>query len=109
MYNILVCDDDKEIVEAIEIYLTQEGYRILKAYDGTDCGQDQKVDVETAVKLYTGESAKAAGFRRIGQLKKGYKAHFAILDRNLFTIPKEEIDQVKVEALYMNGECIYQR
>ena len=32
--NILVCDDDKEIVEAIEIYLSQEGYTILKAYDG---------------------------------------------------------------------------
>ena len=36
MYNILVCDDDKEIVEEMEIYLTQEGYRILKAYDGTE-------------------------------------------------------------------------
>ena len=36
MYNILVCDDDKEIVEAIEIYLSQEGYRILKAYDGLE-------------------------------------------------------------------------
>ena len=36
MYNILVCDDDKEIVEAIEIYLTQEGYHILKAYDGAE-------------------------------------------------------------------------
>lgn len=34
MYNILVCDDDKEIVEAIEIYLTKEGYNILKAYNG---------------------------------------------------------------------------
>ena len=34
MYNILVCDDDKEIVEAIDIYLSQEGYHILKAYDG---------------------------------------------------------------------------
>lgn len=34
MYNILVCDDDKEIVEAIQIYLTKEGYNILKAYDG---------------------------------------------------------------------------
>lgn len=34
MYNVLVCDDDKEIVEAIEIYLTQEGYHVLKAYDG---------------------------------------------------------------------------
>lgn len=34
IYNILVCDDDREIVDAIEIYLSQEGYRILKAYDG---------------------------------------------------------------------------
>lgn len=36
MYNILVCDDDKEIVEAIEIYLCQEGYHIIKAYDGIE-------------------------------------------------------------------------
>lgn len=36
MYNILVCDDDKEIVEAIEIYLSQEGYKVLKAYDGEE-------------------------------------------------------------------------
>ena len=34
MFNILVCDDDKEIVDAIDIYLSQEGYHILKAYDG---------------------------------------------------------------------------
>lgn len=34
MKSILVCDDDKEIVDAIEIYLQQEGYNILKAYDG---------------------------------------------------------------------------
>lgn len=36
MQNILVCDDDKEIVEAITIYLEQEGYNILKAYDGIE-------------------------------------------------------------------------
>ena len=34
MINILVCDDDKDIVDAIEIYLAPEGYHILKAYDG---------------------------------------------------------------------------
>ena len=34
MYNILVCDDEREIVDAIEIYLMQEGYQVLKAYDG---------------------------------------------------------------------------
>lgn len=34
MYNILVVDDDKEIVGAIDIYLKKEGYHILKAYNG---------------------------------------------------------------------------
>ena len=34
--NILVCDDDREIVEAIEIYLKQENYQIYKAYDGEE-------------------------------------------------------------------------
>ena len=39
MAEILVCDDDKAIVEAIDIYLTQEGYHILKAYDGEEAIQ----------------------------------------------------------------------
>ena len=36
MQTILVCDDDKQIVEAISIYLTGEGFHVLKAYDGYD-------------------------------------------------------------------------
>ena len=36
MSTILVCDDDKQIVEAIDIYLTGEGFRVLKAYDGSE-------------------------------------------------------------------------
>ena len=36
MYNILVVDDDKEIVKAIEIYLKKEGYQIFKAYNGIE-------------------------------------------------------------------------
>lgn len=34
MYKILVCDDDRDIVDSIEIYLQQEGYEVRKAYDG---------------------------------------------------------------------------
>ena len=48
MAEILVCDDDKDIVEAIEIYLTQEGYHILKAYDGEQAiqvMQNNRVDL----------------------------------------------------------------
>ena len=36
MYTILVCDDEKEIVDAIEIYLMQEGYQVVKAYNGEE-------------------------------------------------------------------------
>ena len=36
MYNILVVDDDREIVKAIEIYLKREGYNVIKAYDGIE-------------------------------------------------------------------------
>lgn len=36
MYNILVVDDDREIVGAIEIYLKKEGYNIIKAYNGNE-------------------------------------------------------------------------
>ena len=48
MAKILVCDDDKEIVEAIDIYLTQEGHEVLKAYDGEEALKvlkDQEVDL----------------------------------------------------------------
>lgn len=36
MYNILVCDDEKDIVEALNIYLSSEGYNIIKAYNGEE-------------------------------------------------------------------------
>ena len=36
MYHILVCDDERDIVSALEIYLKAEGYKILKAYTGKE-------------------------------------------------------------------------
>ena len=36
MFNIIICDDDKEIVDAVAIYLETEGYNVLKAYNGLE-------------------------------------------------------------------------
>lgn len=36
MYSILICDDEKDIVEALNIYLSSEGYKIFKAYNGRE-------------------------------------------------------------------------
>ena len=50
MANILVCDDDREIVDAIEIYLSQDGYKIYNAYDGVLAIQIlDKVDIHLLI------------------------------------------------------------
>lgn len=36
MYTVLICDDDRDIVSALEIYLTSEGYRTVSAYNGEE-------------------------------------------------------------------------
>lgn len=36
MYNILICDDDRDIVSALDIYLTSDGYQTYHAYDGLE-------------------------------------------------------------------------
>ena len=48
--NILVCDDDEEIVEAIKIYLEQENYTVLQAYDGVEALEVlEKQDVQLLI------------------------------------------------------------
>jgi DNA-binding response OmpR family regulator len=39
MYNILICDDEKDIVSALKIYLSSEDYRTFEAYNGSDAVQ----------------------------------------------------------------------
>lgn len=77
------------------------------AYDGTDCGRENCIDVETAIQMYTREGAEIAGFQRIGQLKEGYRASFAVLSEDIFNIPADRLDEVFVEQTYMDGDCVY--
>lgn len=35
-YNILLCDDEKEILDVLEVYLSKEGYKVFKAIDGVE-------------------------------------------------------------------------
>lgn len=79
------------------------------AADGTDCGKEEAVDIETAVILYTRGAAKAAGFPDVGMLSPGYHADFAVLNDDLLSIPPEKIDKILVEETYIDGKCIYTR
>lgn len=77
------------------------------AYDGTDLGQEEKISVEDAVRLYTVEGAKVLGIADRGILKAGCAADFVILDRNLFEIPSDQIGGTKVLQTFIDGEPVY--
>lgn len=76
--TILVCDDDKEIVEAIEIYLMQEGYNVEKAYDGQEAlkiVKDKKIDLMIIDVMMP----KLDGIRATLQIRKENKIPIIIL------------------------------
>jgi predicted amidohydrolase YtcJ len=71
---------------------------------------DERVDVETAVDAYTYESAYAE-FKenKKGRLKPGYFADLTIIDRDIFSIPPDEIKDVKADLTMTGGEVIFER
>lgn len=79
------------------------------AHDGTDTGQEQSIDIETGIMLYTKGAQEITRIPDIGQLTPGYHADFIVLDRDILTIKPEEIGEVQVEETYMAGKLVYQR
>lgn len=88
MYNILVCDDDKAIVEAIEIYLSQEGYHILKAFDGEQALkiiENEKVDLL----LLDVMMPKLDGIRTTLKIREKHSIPIIIL-----SVKSEDVDKI---------------
>ena len=80
-----------------------------KAWDGTDCGESEAIGIETAVILYTREGAAISGFPDLGVIRPGARASFVILDRDLVTVPGEEIGTVRPLATYIDGQLVFKR
>ncbi|WHY64712.1 amidohydrolase [Neobacillus sp. SuZ13] len=77
------------------------------AYDGTDTGQEQKVDLETAIILYTRSAQEITRIPKVGQLAPGYHADFIILDQDIFELDQEKIDEIQVIETFMGGNLVY--
>lgn len=80
-----------------------------RAAGGADCGADQAVTMETAVRLYTREAARAAGFTGSGMLAPGYRADFAVLSDDIFEMNPERVERARVMETYIGGKCAYRR
>ena len=78
MAKILVCDDDKDIVEAIDIYLTQEGYEVLKAYDGDEAIKVLKRN-EVDLLIMDVMMPELDGFSAVAEIRKTCKTPVLML------------------------------
>ena len=71
---------------------------------------EQAVDLDTALRIYTINSATAMGLgATTGSIAPGKSADFIVLNQNLYAVPSERIHETKVEHTYFQGRQVYTR
>jgi predicted amidohydrolase YtcJ len=81
---------------------------LRQAYNGADIGQHSAITVPQALLLYTGRARQVADIGPVGLIAPGYEASFAVLDRDVFSVPPADIDQVRVSQTWLGGELVYE-
>ncbi|PRR81471.1 response regulator transcription factor [Clostridium vincentii] len=70
--KILVCDDEKEILEILELYLEKEGYEIIKAKDGLDGIEKIKENTDIDLAILDIMMPRADGYKVVKEIRKLY-------------------------------------
>ena len=89
MYTILICDDDRDIVSALDIYLTSEGYRTIAAYNGREAIQAAEEN-EIHLILMDVMMPELDGIRATAKLREG-SSNVPII---LLTAKSEDTDKI---------------
>jgi len=95
--------------DADNVFVSIKAAVLRRAYDGADIGQAEAVTVTEALLLYTGRARYVAPLDEVGLIEKGFEGSFVVLDRDIFSIDPEEIDQVQVAETWIRGERVYAR
>ena len=88
MYTILICDDDRDIVSALDIYLTSEGYRTIAAYNGREAIQAAEEN-EIHLILMDVMMPELDGIRATAKLREGSNVPIILL-----TAKSEDNDKI---------------
>jgi predicted amidohydrolase YtcJ len=92
--------------------IAQQIYGVVTrtSYTGEVVGANQAIPVNEALRLYTINGAYASFEENIkGSIEPGKLADMAILDRDILSIPSEEIKDMQVEMTIAGGEIVFQR
>jgi hypothetical protein len=93
--------------DADNVFVSVKAAVTRRAYNGADIGADEAVTVPQAILLYTGRASGVAPLDAVGVVADGYEASFVVLDRDVFTVPHDELDDVRVAETWIAGEQVY--
>ena len=79
-----------------------------RSHDGSDIGQSQAISVAQAMLLYTARAAEVTRLEGLGRIRPGFEASFVVLDRDVFTLPTEQLDTVEVSQTWLAGAKRYE-
>jgi predicted amidohydrolase YtcJ len=98
------------MVTSAEVAQQIYGAVTRKSYLGETIGGEQAIPVMEALKLYTTNAAYASFEEKIkGSIEPGKLADMVVLDRDILSVPPEEIKSVQVETTIVGGTVVYQR
>ena len=95
--------------DADDVFVSVKAAVLREAHDGSDFNQAEAVTVPQALLLYSGRARHLAPFDGVGLIQPGFEGSFVVLDRDVFTIPPQEIDRVRVQETWLQGERVFRR
>lgn len=94
---------------ADDVMLSIEAAVRRRTYNGVDFGPEAAITVPQAVLLYTARARLLSPLEGVGMLQPGFDGSFAVLERDVFTVPEDEIAQVRVAETWIRGEQVFVR
>jgi hypothetical protein len=79
-------------------------------YGETPFGTAEAVDVKTALRSYTAWAARQIfSENRVGTIEVGKDADIAVWDRNMYTVPSDQLKDLSCEMTLFRGKVVYKR
>ncbi|WP_223622916.1 amidohydrolase [Microbacterium sp. EST19A] len=94
---------------ADDVMLSVEAAVRRRTYNGIEFGAEAAITVAQALLLYTSRAATLSPLTGVGTLAPGCDGSFAVLDRDVFTVPDDEIAAVRVAETWVRGERVFLR
>ncbi|HHU40355.1 MAG TPA: amidohydrolase [Propionibacterium sp.] len=93
--------------DADNVFVSVQAAVDRRSWTGAILNPDESVTVAQALELYTSRAATCMALPGLGRIEEGYEASFVVLDKDIFTIPTDDICRVHVRETWVRGQREY--